>query len=937
MRPELKASFTKWDKDLDSLMELLADVLDELKIKDASSIISYFNQTNKSSKIVINESNIQILSICFHLLNMVEENTANQSRRSKASQKSNPWLKTFSELEGDWKKVSTNFENFTIRPVFTAHPTEAKRHTVLEHHRSLYLELLKLENMMYSDPERSAIKDSVKSILEVLLRTGDLYIERPKVEDELRGIIYYLTNPIPSSLEKLYLRYRTAWAETYPKLDKKGEMPPLPPITFGTWVGGDRDGHPFVTSEVTKETLKTLRNAAIHLLDRKLLELLKFMSLNDRLQNVPKNFSQKLTALIKLSETAGHVTRNSGEPWRQYLDIVRARVTSSSKQFMYKDKSELLSDLEIFRKSLIEIGANRLSALKVEPLMAVVNTFGFHLATLDIRQNSSYHDQAIDQLLSASGVCIINFTSASLDERSRVLEFELSNPRPFASRDQSVGTQGDEVRNTLRIVKNHLLEYGKDGLGSLIVSMTRNETDLLAVYLLCKEVGLLEPDGHSYKCPLPVVPLFETIEDLQASNHVMEVFLKHPISLASKSENKPVQEVMIGYSDSSKDGGVLSSAWNLFCTQEDLVTQSKKSKVPFLFFHGRGGTVSRGAGPTERFLSALPNGALSHGLKMTEQGETISQKYANILTASYSIESLFRCTIENMSQKDRPVSQSATYKASQSPQLSSRGARKQRGRRGDLNGDEIATTSSGSLNGKDTSALLCNDSEIRAVLDNISEISKVKYQELLSTDGFITYFRGATPIDIIEKSKFGSRPPKRGKAETLDDLRAIPWVFAWNQSRFFLSSWYGVGSALEELKTKNPKSYKTLQKAITTFSPANYIFTNIESSIYSANLALMKQYSALVKDKNIKKVFEDKIIIEFSLSEKRVGELFTHSFESRRPRLAKTLALREQPLKTLHLSQIEKLREWREKGKDESLTELFLITNAIAGGLRTTG
>ncbi len=886
MKQELQTSFQKWNNDLASLMELLKEVLAELKIKDATSVISFFTQKNSSPKIIVNESTIQVLSICFQLLNMVEENTANQSRRSKSKNSSNPWGKTFSALKENNQTLKKSLENMLIRPVFTAHPTEAKRHTVLEHHRSLYLELLKLENLMYSDPERLAIKESIKSIIEVLLRTGDLYIERPKVEDELRGIIYYLSNPIPSAIEKLYLRYRIAWSEAFPNLDRKGEMPPLPPISFGTWVGGDRDGHPFVTSEVTEVTLFELRSAAISLLDQKLLTLIKFMSLNDRLQVVPKAFNKRLRELVELAKRTGHLVKNAGEPWRQYLDIVRSRVLDSEQEYIYKNKQELLDDLEIFRVSLVEIGANKLSSLKVEPLMAIVNTFGFHLATLDIRQNSSYHDLAIDQLLISSGSKELSFSKASIMDRTRILEAELSNPRPFVSRGESVGINGDEVRNTLRVVKNHLNKFGSEGLGSLIVSMTRDETDLLSVYLLCKEVGLLDKYHNTYRCPLPVVPLFETIEDLKASTKVMDIFFRHPISASSKSKDTPVQEIMIGYSDSSKDGGVLSSAWNLFCTQEQLVNQSKKSKVPLLFFHGRGGTVSRGAGPTERFLSALPEGALGQGLKMTEQGETISQKYANILTASYSLESLYKSAL---------INQNTVHKKS------------------------------------------ATDADIRKVLDNLSEISKTKYQELLSEEGFIQYFRNATPIDVIEKSKFGSRPPKRGKAETLDDLRAIPWVFSWNQSRFFLSSWYGVGSALEELKNKDTKGYKILLKGVTSFPPAQYIFTNIESSIYSANLDLMKQYSSLVKDKNIRKTFENRIVEEFTLSEKRVGELFTHSFASRRPRLAKTLELREQPLKALHTSQILKLKEWREKGKDETLTELFLITNAIAGGLRTTG
>jgi phosphoenolpyruvate carboxylase len=883
---KLQNSFNKWDSDLASLMGLLSEVLQELEVENYTGLTSLFLGSNSSAQLNVNESNIQILSICFHLLNIVEENTANQTRRSKETSISNPWLKTFTLLEKDNSQIKSSFKDITIRPVFTAHPTEAKRYTVLEHHRSLYLELLKLENLMYSDPERESIKDSIKGILEILLRTGDLYIERPKVEDELRGVIYYLTKPIPSSLENLYLRYRTAWASTWPNLAKDGQMPPILPISFGTWVGGDRDGHPFVTSEVTKETLNTLRNSAKDLIDSKLLELVKFMSLNDRLQTPPLEFLKKLNELRDLASEINIPIKNAGEPWRQYLDIIRIKVNSTDSKYSYRNKQDLINDLEIFRLSLLKIGASRLASLKIEPLILLVNTFGFHLATLDIRQNSNYNDLAIDQMIQGSGNYNFQFSTASKEERLALLNKELSNNRPFVSRDTSVGLNGDEIRKTYRVIKNHLEEYEHEGLGSVITSMTRDETDLISVYLLLKEVGLLNHSNNTFTCPLPIVPLFETIEDLKASQDVMDKFLSHPISLASKDKVNKYQEVMIGYSDSSKDGGVFSSAWNLYRTQDDLLSQSNVTNSPYLFFHGRGGTVSRGAGPTERFLSALPSGALESGLKMTEQGEIISQKYANVLTASYGLETLIRSTLENRNTKN---------------------------------------------------IIDLSKSNVVKHFDFLSELSKNKYQSLISHEGFITYFRQATPIDVIEKSKFGSRPPKRGQADTLEDLRAIPWVFAWNQARFFLSSWYGIGTAINSLKTADKVGYEELKNAISSWNPILYILTNIESSIYSANVNLMVQYSALVEDTAIREFFLKNIIEEYNLCKEIFSELFSSSFHERRPRLTKTLELREKPLNALHQAQISKLKLWRLNPTEDLLTELFLITNAIAGGLRTTG
>jgi phosphoenolpyruvate carboxylase len=381
------------------------------------------------------------------------------------------------------------------------------------------------------------------------------------------------------------------------------------------------------------------------------------------------------------------------------------------------------------------------------------------------------------------------------------------------------------------------------------------------------------------------VPLFETIDDLRQSADVLKVFLEQPVIMRSLSRSRRVQDVMIGYSDSNKDGGILASFWALQCAQEEIVGISEKLQLPIRFFHGRGGTISRGAGPTDRFLASLPDGALANGLKLTEQGETISQKYANLLTASYNLEVLLAGALRH-----------------------------------------------GALSSTQTLS-----SAARSVLRRISDLSFSAYRELITRKDFVAFFRAVTPVDVIEQSKIGSRPARRGGAASLDDLRAIPWVFAWNQSRFLLSGWYGVGRALDHLCLNDPEGWSVLRAEVKERGSIAYLFLNIETSLHSAHEDIMTLYSSLCSDEQLRVSFMRDILSEFERSKVLVAQLLGGAFSERRPRMFKTLSLREPPLADLHARQVELLREWRGSASQATLEELLLVTNAIAGGLRTTG
>ncbi len=887
-----KYEFSKWDEDLRFLRDTLHETLLELGMSEVARLLPWGTAelAVKSVTLPLSERAIQVFSLCFQLLNMVEENTANQIRRDKGYSGEGLWEDAFEHCKKhslSFAELNHFFSNIHLEPVLTAHPTEAKRATVLEHHRRLYLLLVKAENKMWSDLEREGIREDIQSLLECLLRTGDLYLERPEVADELRNITYYLKSTFPSALQVLNRRFRQSWELHYSEEAKNGNYPVFPKLSFGTWVGGDRDGHPFVNSEVTRKTLLTLRSLAIQNISESLIELVRVLSLNDRLQKIPHSLekrSRELAEIIGRDKADLCLKRNPGEPWRQYINLIISRVPPPEghpENIHYKKPSELISDLEIIRDALIEIGAKRLAFNEVEPVIVIAKAFGFHLATLDIRQNSGFHDRAISQLIHAAGHEDYAFSEWGVEKRISFLNNELQSRRPFVQASVSVGQEGDEIRKTLRVIAEHGSTYGFDGIGSLIVSMTRDLSDLLSVYVLAKESELATFETENLHCPVPVVPLFETIDDLKRSFSVVKDFIRHPVT----SGHATTYQIMIGYSDSSKDGGVLSSYWNLYHTQDTLTKIGQEEGVHFRFFHGRGGTVSRGAGPTGRFLAALPPGSFASGLRMTEQGETISQKYANLLTASYNLELLHAGTIiHGLHSTHQNVSDTL------------------------ISGNAI-----------------------------LSDISQSAYQNLLTHKHFVRFFRQATPIDVIEHSRFGSRPPKRTGAETLEDLRAIPWVFSWNQSRFFLSSWYGVGTALLTLKNEDPEKWEALASEINTWAPSRYIFTNIESSIFSASSHFMKAYASLVEDKNIRDEILNLILSEYELSTRMITELFKKHFESRRPRLFRTLEYRDKPLEILHNTQIHLLKEWRKTQNEDTLTQLLLVTNAIAGGLRTTG
>ncbi len=897
-------------KDLRFLMDAYRDTLRRLGEADLAERLPWSGAGEAAADGVNGRSLGQAYSIAFQLLNIVEERAAAQVRRLREKDfgpeaEKGLWADNLREMRLlglSEDELAAVLAAVRVEPVLTAHPTEAKRETVRERHREIYTLMNRHENAAYTEREQQRLRRQIEVQLEALWRTGEIHVTRPSIEAELQNALHYLREVFPEALARAHTHLREAWVAAGLDPAKADTLPPL--VRFGTWIGGDRDGHPFVTHDVTRTALQSLRHNALRV-QRRALEALGYqLPLSLLFQKVPHSLQNLRESLLgKLAgEPAVDIDyihqRNREEPWREAVFLMRARLVLAIEKpdapAAYQHPQDMFADLEALADSLEEVGGGALVREYLVPLRRQLHAFGFHSAALDIRQNSAFHEKALAQLLAAAGVGNgAQFPDWPLAERRALLERELLSPRPFLAPGLSAGPEADTVLACYRVIVAHRERHGQAGLGALIVSMTRHVEDLLTVYLLAREAGLMEWRDGGLACPLPVTPLFETMADLAAGPGITEAFLRHPVtrrSMASAAD--PSFQMMVGYSDSNKDCGILASQWAIHKAQRELGAIAERNGARAVFFHGRGGTVGRGAGPTHWFMEAMPQGALSGHLRMTEQGETIAQKYAHLNSAVYNVEVL----------------------------MASAASTTARHRHGSAAPDQLAP-----------------------VLERLAGWSTQAYRAFLQADGFMTFYRQATPIDALENSRIGSRPARRSGQATLSDLRAIPWVFSWTQSRFYLPGWYGAGTAFQRLEEEDPESWALLKSAVRHTPFLRYVLTNIESSLVSVNLDWVRQYAALVPETDLRERFLGLVLAEYERTQERLSRLFQRPFHERRPRLAFTLALREQPLDVLHRQQIELLKKWRAQVATEPeaaeamIPDLLVSINALASGLRTTG
>ena len=886
-------AFQKIDRDMQFLTDCFQEVLNDLGEHELANILTRYDDLKDSisTNIALEKKQTQVLSIYLQLMNLVEENGAVQYRRKLTDSTGMKAIRgSWSETFHRWKDKGLSEEQMQeiikkvkLIPVLTAHPTETKRISILELHREIYLNLIKLENTSYSFIERKVVADDIKTLLERWWRTGEVYLKKPTVEMERRNVVHYYSKVFPQALRKSDIQLKQSWLD----MGFTPENLCFPTLEFGTWVGGDRDGHPYVTASVTKSTLIEHRKTALDLVHGELERLAAAISFSGIRNKVTAGLQEAINDKTKeLGEAGQHVlSRNPYEPWRQFVSLLLLQLEHtmegpSPDKFIYNRPQDLTEDLNLLRESLLEIGAKKIAEDLLFPVERMVQCFGFHLARLDIRQNSEFHDKALEQILSHTLPDLPEYRTWSEEERVKFISEELKNPRPFAIAGKSFGPEADKVLESYKVVKKHTDKFGPQGVGSFIVSMTRQLSDLLVVYLFFREVGI---DRETFQ----VVPLFETIDDLLVSGEILESFLSHP---SYPGKEKRTQEVMLGYSDSNKDGGILASRWNIYRAEKALTETADKHGVELRFFHGIGGTISRGGGKYHRFLESMPSGSMSGEIKLTVQGETIAQQFANMLTATYNLEMLLSGTALQTGNRLYPSTK--------------------------------------------------ENFPIEA-LRQLAEYSREKYQELIAHPSFLSFYGEATPIDVLELSKIGSRPARRTGTRTLNDLRAIPWVFSWNQSRFNITGWYGLGSALQRLKSENPEHYQQLKNVSQEWPFFRYVLIQVETNLMNAEPDVMEAYASLVQDPEVRTELTSLIQTEHKKGLEEVADMFEMDREERRQSLLDNLDRRKDVLNSLHRLQIKYLEEWRksqDRTEDDNLvTHLLQITTALASGLKNTG
>ncbi len=851
---------------------------------------------------------LQAQGVFFQLVAIAEQNAAMRRRRQIEREKGREEIKgTFAQVLAEAASSGVGSEeiqkliaSLRIRPVITAHPTESKRVTVLEKYRRAYLILRELENPRWTERERSQLIDELRDQIELVWMTGELHLEKPSVEQEVLRGLHYFDETLFEMAPKVLIGLKAALRESYP--DRRFDLPPF--FQFGSWIGGDRDGNPFVTTDVTRAALRQNALAALRHYQAKVKELGRYLSITERQVRVPESFRAELDRELAASGVAEAIkARNPGEAYRQYLTcvarkldatIARAEGRERDGRPSYASADELILDLRVLETALEEAGLGSIAADLVRPVRYAVQIFRFSTVRLDLRENTTRTNDALRALWRATAPAGGEPPSVESKEWKAWLLAELARPRDQGRAPIGLPPEAVETLAMLRLVAEMRGLLDREAFGSFILSMTRSVADVLGVYLLAKEAGVFLDATGTEICPLPIVPLFETIEDLRAAPAIVRELLAVPVVRRSVNWQSGVQEVMIGYSDSNKDGGFFASNWELAKAQVRLTKLGDELGVKIAFFHGRGGSVSRGGAPTGRAIAAQPAGSIRGRFRVTEQGEVVSFKYANRGTAAYQMELLAASVFEHALKSEREEA-------------------------------------------------LKPKPEIDDALEALSGASRAAYTGLVGKPELVAYFKAASPLEEISLLNIGSRPARRFGAKGLADLRAIPWVFAWSQNRHIITGWYGVGSALENfMQVRGEEGEALLARMFAESRLFKLILDEVEKTLLIVDLDIARDYSGLVPDAETRQTIFPMIEREWRLTADMVRKVTGEAeLGARFPRLRQTLADRLPTINEVNREQVELLRRFRgadtEEERERYKQPLLLSINTIAAGLGATG
>ena len=817
-------------------------------------------------------------AIYFELTNLAETNHRKRRRRAGKVHSEQPalagsfrgTLRRLSEAGLGVDEALAALRQVKIVPTFTAHPTEVARRTVVFKRRRIAEQLARLDHLPLAGSEAAECEARIQAEITSLWQTDEVRGKRPLVTDEIRMGLDVYAMSIFESLPRVYTEIADAFREVYGVQLEAGSLPPV--LSFRSWIGGDRDGNPFVTSGATQEAMERARHAVLDHYIGELARISRQLSSSSRQVQFSRQLRNRLDEYGKaLGEESARAARISAtELYRRLISFIALRLRHCREArpdgMPYKSAAEFEQDMLLIRDNLCSTKGRRLAELFVDPLLIKLRTFGLHLSALDIRQHARVHTQALAEIPEG-------WVSSS--PRDRPLELSSS---------------ASDLLDTFRSVAQLKRTYPADAINAYIISGAASKEDVLAVLRLAEIAGVNLAASKGDPGLMPV-PLFESIESLRASAEVME-------SVWSTKEYVPLlnswgrrQEVMLGYSDSNKDGGMLTSIWELYKAHRELHRAARAHDVKLRLFHGRGGTVGRGGGPTHRAILAQPAGDFSGEIRITEQGEVLNWKYSDPVLAEWNLETMVAACLEALTRRGWPPPEAF--------------------RRWDVAMEEMSQ---------------CAYQSYRR---NVAENPEV-----------LEYFEQATPVNQLEHARIGSRPARRSdKSGRLEDLRAIPWVFGWMQSRHALPAWFGIGHALEHFSENNPSRVQLLKEMMQGFPLFSDLMSNVELAMAKADLTIARLYASLVADAALRERVWQMIAEEFERT-RRVILSITGQKEllENNPVLSRSIRLRNPYVDPMSLVQVDLLGRKRAGEDSEALNYALGATiNGIAAGLHNTG
>jgi phosphoenolpyruvate carboxylase len=882
-------------------VEEIRELTKELRSTGKPELLERCKQVIRELSPAMRRNVIRAFAIYFQLVNIAEQN--HRIRRYREYRRgetpaTQPFsiesaVRTLKEMGLTAEQVTAMLDQLALELIMTAHPTEAMRRTILDIHHRIADLVAQLGEPGLTEAAQKQIRNELLGEVLTLWQSDELRDRKPSVLDEVRNGLYYMDETLFEVLPEVHRELEHALEKHYP--ETRWHVPCF--LRFGSWIGGDRDGNPWVTPEVTWRTLQMQRSLVIQKYEESIHRLIKKLSHSTRHVSFSEEWLhslQKDQQDVQLEDIGQGEWRNEHEPYRRKCTYILARLRhtrfNQKERGVYLSAQSFLDDLKQIDHSLRSHQAHTIADGELAKLIRQVELFGFHLLTLDIRQDSGEHEAALTEILSSLGI-VSDYKGLSEEEKIKLLTELLADPRPLTSSFMSFSDETRECLELFEVIVRAKQEFGPESIRNYLISMTQGTSDLLEVVLFAKEVGLWQQTPDGPVSSLHVVPLLETIDDLHRAAEIMEAYYRHPCFVPDSKNGFCVQEIMLGYSDSNKDGGVLTANWELYRAQKELARLSTRYGMAVRFFHGRGGALGRGGGPLNQSIMAQPPETLDGGVKITEQGEVLSSRYAL-----------------------KPIAHRSLEQATSA----------------------LLTSAANAFFGKG------GEPKPRWLewMELISRTARERYQQTVFEDErFIPFFHQATPLPEIGELNIGSRPSRRKNSQAFESLRAIPWVFSWTQSRYLFPAWFAAGTGLSRL-LEEKDGLKALQEMYHSWPFFKTLVDNLQMALAKADLIIAREYASLAgkEGEALFRLIEDEYqkTREVVLAITEQKEILDYV-----PVIQESIRLRNPYVDPLSFIQVYLLGERRQDedplSRQDELEQVLLTINGIAAGLRNTG